>query len=354
MTLRQKKAKQSENSATRLSQRIPLPHNSIFVLGPLTNREWLHGVRPDKRPLQEKTKEELSFDGERISITFRSIGTLLTKDAGRIWGSGATTKTKSKAARVSSRESEVENLIIAFGKENHDPEFDWEASYGSGFDVVNLVIRSAKLHLCADPVANLRARLALSCKAINYETIDAPSTEACEFRHTPWTHGLSNLEKPVFRESSDLPGTDIEGDLTILFHLESQYPSAVLEGIEGYTNAQLFRCATQSNELLYAWREMLLQPPSSPTHRFRLERPITPHSPLQREIQQVLQSWEDYLDEEEYDFVAGGAWTILDCAFWPVLHDVMSHEKGPPSDDFPALAAYHRRGMAKAREAKAV
>ena len=357
MTLRTKRGSYSqtaEAASIRQSQRIKLPHNSVFVLGPQTNREWLHGVRADKRPTQEKTEEELSFGGERISITFRQIGTFMHEKVGRIWGSGAKSKTKAKAGRISNSESEIEKMISAFGKENHDPDFDWEIHYGSGFDVLNLVNRPAKLSLCVDNIANLRAKLALSYKSIPYETVDSTSSDESDFRYTPWTHGLSNLEKPVLRETHEASSTGIEGDLTILFHLENQHPSADLEGIEGYTNAQLFRCATQSNELLYMWRELQLRPPSSPTHRFRLERPVTPDSPLLREIQQVLQSWEDYLEEEEYEFVAGEAWTILDCAFWPVLHTVLSHNKGPPPAAFPALAAYHQRGMEKAQAAKAI
>ena len=357
MTLRTKRASHSQpadGGTVRQSQRIELPHNSVFVLGPQTNRRWLHGVRADKRPAQEKTEEELSFGGERISITFRQIGTFMHEKRGRIWGSGAKSKTKAMAGRISNSESEVEKMISAFGQENHDPDFDWEAHYGTGFDTVDLINRPAKLSLCADPTANLRAKLALSYKSITYEIIETSSPDEFDFRYTPWTHGLSNLEKPMLKENHEASSAGIEGDLTILFHLEHQHPSADLEGIEGYTNAQLFRCAAQSNELLYMWRELQLQPPSSPTHRFRLERPLTPKSSVLKEIQQVLQTWEDYLEEEEYDFVAGEAWTILDCAFWPVLHAVLSHDKGPPPEAFPALMAYYWRGMEKARAAKAV
>ena len=356
MTLRTKRgiySQSTDNTSLRQAQRIKLPHNSVFVLGPQTNRAWLHGVRADKRPTQEKTEEELSFGGERISITFRQIGTFMHEKGGRIWGSGAKSKTKAKAGRFSNSESEIEKIISAFGKENRDPDFDWEAHYGSGFDVVDLVNRSAKLSLCSDPVANLRTKLALSYKSVPHETVRTQVKNKSNFRHTPWTHGLSNLENPVLKENHEAPNRAIEGDLAILFHLENKYPSADLEGIEGYTNAQLFRCAAQSNELLYTWRELQLQPPSSPTHRFRLERPLT-NSPLLKEIQEVLQSWEDYLEEEEYDFVAGEAWTILDCAFWPVLHSVLSHEKGPPLETFPTLTAYHQRGMEMARVAKAL
>ena len=35
----------------RLTQRIPLPNNSLFTMGLETNKKWLHGISPDKRPL---------------------------------------------------------------------------------------------------------------------------------------------------------------------------------------------------------------------------------------------------------------------------------------------------------------
>ena len=356
MTLRTKKEsypQTAEGTSARQTQRIKMPHNSVFVLGPETNRGWLHGVRADKRPTQEKTEEELSFNGERISITFRQIGTFMHENAGRIWGSGAKSKTKAKAKHISTDEAEMEKMIYAFGKENHQADFDWDAHYGLGFDVLNLVIRSAKLTLCVDPVANLRTKLALSYKSIAYETIEISSSDEVQFSFTPWTHGLSNLEKPILRETMQ-DQQEIEGDVAVLVHLEKQHPSADLEGVEGFTNTQLFRCAAESNELLYMWRELQLQPPSSPTHRFRLERPPTQTPSLRNEIQQVLQSWEDYLEDEEYDFVAGEAWTILDCAFWPVLDCVLGHKKGPPAEAFPSLTAYHRRGLEKARAAKAI
>ena len=305
--------------------------------------------------MQEKTEEELSFDGERISITFRQIGTFMDEGAQRIWGSGAKSKKRAKAGRVSTDDAEMDKMIKAFGKENHQSGFDWEAEYGSGFNVVNLGTQEAKLTLCEDPVANLRARLALSYKSIPHNTGESGSSEVSEFVFHPWTHGLSNLENPVLKETGE-EEANTEGDLAILFHLEKQHPSAVLEGVEGYTNTQLFRCASQSNELLYMWRELQANPPSSPTHRYRLERPITPKSPLLKEIEQLVQSWEDYLEEEEYDFVAGESWTILDCAFWPVLHCVFTSRqgKGFGRKEFPCLVAYHRRGLKKAEAAGAV
>jgi hypothetical protein len=59
----------------RTTQRIPLPHNSLFVMGLATNSRWMHSVHTDKRPENTKVPAERS---PRISLTFHHIGTFLT------------------------------------------------------------------------------------------------------------------------------------------------------------------------------------------------------------------------------------------------------------------------------------
>ncbi|KAJ7441732.1 hypothetical protein FB451DRAFT_1298448 [Mycena latifolia] len=150
MTLRMKKDRaqalqpESESLAgddvrppPRPTQRIPLPHNSMFVMGPETNAKWLHGINQDKRFITLKSEAEMFQEGERISLTFRHIGTFLSADQKHIWGQGATSKTRDTAAPVVHGEKESQDLIYAFGAENHMSEFDWDAHYGMGFDVVN-------------------------------------------------------------------------------------------------------------------------------------------------------------------------------------------------------------------------
>ena len=108
MTLRTKKESHpnaAEGTRARHTQRVKMPHNSIFVLGPETNRGWLHSIRADKRPPQEKTKEELLFSGERISITFRQIGTFMDESAGRIWGTKLTRNQAKRAAKKRAKEA---------------------------------------------------------------------------------------------------------------------------------------------------------------------------------------------------------------------------------------------------------
>jgi len=131
-------------AAQRTTQRIPLPHNSLFVMGLATNSRWMHSVHTDKRP--ENTKDPAER-GPRISLTFRHIGTFLTpfpsSPAGQeqeqqlIFGQGATGNTRAEARPVVHGGEAAERLLAAFGAENHQSEFDWEKVYGEGFDVLH-------------------------------------------------------------------------------------------------------------------------------------------------------------------------------------------------------------------------
>ncbi|TFK25862.1 hypothetical protein FA15DRAFT_668031 [Coprinopsis marcescibilis] len=178
MTLRLKKDRNAEEPALppgakpppRPTQRISLPHNSVFVMGLDTNKKFLHGIHHDNRPSHTKTEEETSCNGARISLTFRCIGTYLvpTENGHFIYGQGATAKalegaklvppppnTLSTPAPVGGEEGptagldpeasqetvqkEVEEVIRAFGEENFSNGFDWDKWYGKGFDVIHFV-----------------------------------------------------------------------------------------------------------------------------------------------------------------------------------------------------------------------
>ena len=139
--------------------RIDLPHNSMFSLGWETNRAWLHSIRRDRRPASTKRPDELRDTGERISLTFRTIDTFCARAAsgGRhcdyrfIWGQGAPHRDEASAASAvvvaeaeagdpsgealrAWRQAESARLLHAFHDENADPEFDWDAAYGGGFE----------------------------------------------------------------------------------------------------------------------------------------------------------------------------------------------------------------------------
>lgn len=110
----------------------------MFVMGLLTNAKWLHGINHDKRPHKIKSPDEQFEGGARISLTFRHIGTFMSKDGTRIWGQGAKSKTKEGANLIVTDKEEAEKLIQAFGDENQKSNFDWDFAYGQGFDVLHL------------------------------------------------------------------------------------------------------------------------------------------------------------------------------------------------------------------------
>lgn len=359
MTLRIKKPNRRHGSdspaAPRQMQRIPMPHNSMFVLGPETNLQWLHGVRADKRPSHMKVEEETSYDGERISITFRQIGTFMDPFHKTIWGSGARQKSKSMAGKISpADDAEMEAMIIGFGKENHQCDFDWDKEYGRGFDVINLISEKTKLTLCDDKVANLRVRLSLSEKRLAYvlteRTIAAPlESRINRYKFHPWTHGLSNTQKPIFRDV-DEDCSETEGDLAILFYLEKFYPFPAPEGISARelhrASALIFTRASKSNELLFWWRELQSMPLMNESLSLAdlatpAERPATPNHSLLEEFHGDLDTWEGYAAEAEY--IAGDFWTIIDCAFWPVLDDIITVWDHFDEKRYPKLLAYHRK-----------
>ncbi|KAL6712747.1 hypothetical protein ACLMJK_009685 [Lecanora helva] len=358
MTLRTKKSKHRhgvDSPSMRQSQRIEMPHNSVFVLGPQTNREWLHGVRADKRPNNEKLVEEKAFGGERISITFRQIGTFMDEKEQYIWGAGAKGKPRHEAGRISKDDTEMEAMIDAFGKENHDADFDWDVEYGRGFDVVNLVIKKAKLYLCSDDVANQRVQLSLCEKSIPYQKIereDSGMHEQSTARFHTWMHGLSNSNDPLFKEADD--GTSgVEGDLTIMMYLEQQHPflasSDSLPDPSQSPEVSIHTQLAHSNELLFTWRELrdLRKGGASspPTTRYRLEEPTASINLLHEELHIMLNQWEMQAGASKY--IAEDFWTITDCAFWPVLHHLVSASEELNTERYPHLLAYHKRVLGR-------
>lgn len=144
MVLRQK----SETSLgkapkPRTSNKIPLAHNSLFVLGWETNLKMTHAIKQDKRPEFEKSNAEKAYNGERISLTLRNVATYISKE-GMLYGQGACNKVKpalevGKEVKTKSekKEDELQQLLYAFSLENRNSDFNWDESYGKGFDQID-------------------------------------------------------------------------------------------------------------------------------------------------------------------------------------------------------------------------
>ena len=120
----------------RVYQKITLPHNSVFVLGWQTNRDYLHSIRQDKRPASLKRADECLYNEARISLTFRLIATHV-EPSGKITGQGALRKERWGVENEVSEEEQSVRMLTAFSNENRFSNFDWDAEYGCGFSIVN-------------------------------------------------------------------------------------------------------------------------------------------------------------------------------------------------------------------------
>ncbi len=133
--------KKSGGESPGATQRIPLPHGSMLVMGLDTNRVFYHSIK------QEGQSKD---DGPRISLTFRHIGTLLEASTGAVWGVGAPAASHDEAlARVAARAAldpatrtlqereEATRMLHLFRDENLDPAFD-VTRYQPGFEAIDL------------------------------------------------------------------------------------------------------------------------------------------------------------------------------------------------------------------------
>jgi nicotinamidase-related amidase/alkylated DNA repair dioxygenase AlkB len=129
-----------KNNQLATTQKLPLPHGSLFMLSLNTNRAFYHEIK------------RLGTDGTdkpRISLTLRYIGTYYDPQTGAVWGIGAPSKTRAEAIdrvnwlktlspeqHLSQAKAEADRMVMLFRQENIDENFD-AASYQPGFDILN-------------------------------------------------------------------------------------------------------------------------------------------------------------------------------------------------------------------------
>jgi alkylated DNA repair dioxygenase AlkB len=105
------------NKNTKQKEYIELKDNSLFILGPETNKKWLHGI-----------KSNSLIKDSRISFTFRTIATFIN-ESGEITGQGAPVNSYQTLDSL--------DMLKAFSKENHESNFNWNEHYGKGFRALN-------------------------------------------------------------------------------------------------------------------------------------------------------------------------------------------------------------------------
>ncbi|KAI1336520.1 hypothetical protein F5Y15DRAFT_201388 [Xylariaceae sp. FL0016] len=289
------------DSLKRRVERTKLPHNSLCRMGLVTNMRWLHSIRWDRRPECEKSAAELAYDGGRISLTFRQIGTFLNRDNSHIWGQGAQGKTKETAHSVINGQTpEAIDMLRAFGKENNSTEFDWGQYYGQGFDLLHMST-APRLFLSSDPVVNMRIQVMLAEFDISY----ARGSMSPQFN---WKDSKATKDPaaipadlPIKYVDNDEAKSTLTGQLGIMLYLSAIHcPMCPSKGTSRAQVARTIERFHQGLGLLDKWRN------------------LGENKSLGRE----LAVWETYAGLDRY--IAGPTVTLADYAFWPLLHAIVS------------------------------
>lgn len=339
------KTAESESSADadspkkRQAVRLPMPHNSLVKMGLKTNRKWLHGIKADKRRLQEKSAAELAWDGVRISLTFRLIGTSLSpwptaegtspavgdkKEPQYIWGQGAVSKERKDARPVINGQTpEAIAMLKAFGKENNSPEFDWVANYIGGFDVLHMKA-APRFFGCGDSVIDTRVKLMLAECGVKYAKGDIGSGPAAGGEKVAAATTANGTLVPVKFVMDDPDRTTVVGDAAILLYLDAKHPKKRSGG-----DAEVARMYTRfyaAVALGQRWAATKVQIGKN------AKEEKNPRSLVSDFIKSELADLETWAagslpadDDNDFEIlIAGGTSpSIADYAVWPVLHDMV-------------------------------
>ncbi|KAL7946620.1 hypothetical protein V8C42DRAFT_344444 [Trichoderma barbatum] len=322
MTLRTKRLEKDLSGAVssegkRIIERAKLSHNSLFRMGLQTNMKWLHAIRRDKRLDRDRSPAELAYSGRRISLTFRQIGTFLDREETIIWGQGATGKTRNSAHALNNGQSpDAVKMIQAFGKENHSSDFDWQAHYGGGFDVLH-ISNAPRFFASADPVVNMRIALMLAEFGIKFAKGSMASTT-----NLPSGNGANlpaSWSLPIKFIDNDAARSIVQGDVAIMLYLHSRYGPGRTTAEEPTVHnpeklATLFTQMQQGLNLLHTWRQLSSERDAH-------------NRALPGKLKQELAVWDDYIADNVKNkrppYLCEGRLALPDFAVWPVLYSIV-------------------------------
>lgn len=317
MRLRTKKRPKKDGSeeAQRDTQRVAMPHNSMFVLGLESNKKWLHGIMADKRPNSERSTAENAYRGTRISLTFRYIETYLDAKCQTIWGQGATVKDQREARDVvNNDEEETERMIRAFSQENHDPNFDWDDWYGEGYDVLHLQGAPEDLPILFtsnNKIESDTVKMYLAEAKIAYTLIEAPTLES-----------QLELDRQVCFRDTDMARTEVSIPVLILSYLE-RYHAIDTDDRSRPCTARSFEIEMHITALLKHWNNRHV-----PTYFYNFA--------------DVLEAMEESFSFSPGAFIAGRRFAHADCVMWPALDELIEKWDGWTEERFPKLTEYYR------------
>lgn len=293
----------------RQTTRCPMPHNSLIKMGLVTNEKWLHGIKADKRPQSEKTTDELAWNGTRISLTFRYIVTFLSpsphvsSSEPVIWGQGAVSKRREHARPVLNGQTpEAVAMLRSFGRENNSPDFDWEANYGGGFDVLHM--KAAPRYFgCGDVVIDGRVRIMLAECGVKYARGDIGVDTKQQSLGRGVRGAAAGEVLPVRFVMDDADRTTVVGDVAILLFLDAKHPRKKGSDMEVAAVYSRFYAALALEQ---RWKSLWVYAPSSRQVFTRLKPQLM-----------ELEKW-----AAEVARCTGLESSIADYALWPVLHDI--------------------------------
>ncbi|KAF2110720.1 hypothetical protein BDV96DRAFT_500583 [Lophiotrema nucula] len=314
-TKKSAKAEDGDDAAARTTQRVAMPHNSMFVLGLESNQRWLHGINADKRLVSERSEGENDYSGIRISLTFRHIGTFLDAENNTIWGQGATVKEQRDATDViNGDEEENERMVRAFSKENHESEFDWDEWYGDGFDVLhfrNPPEETPILFASNNHVETSMVRIFLWEKKMNHSYIEAPNLDK-----------KYELDRQVCYRDNDVNHTEVGIAVPILLYLDHYHPID-RDDRARWCSSRSYETFVMVSVLLKYW--------------------------VNRHVPTYYSDFVNHIDslEERYahgpgPFIAGQRFAIGDCSTWPALDELIREWDGWSEERFPHLSEYYR------------
>lgn len=310
----------------RRVQRVPLPHNSLFVWGPKSNMRWLHAINPDRRPDHEKSPAELRYDGIRISLTFRHIGTFMSPSTGVIWGQGAVSKTSNTAQQIiHGDKTEITRLLCSFSDENRQTEFHWNAIYGHGFNIVNFeTVETLKLVLSGNEVTDLRLVISMLEFGLRYEIVQSHQLPQ-DARMSVASSNLMNFGASGGRRPFALVGNNLvsglEGELDILIHIFEQANVQTGGSMRDDVKAMI-----------------------SNSRRLWQDQPI-----LASVWSPALGDFESLLESYRTTFFESDIFSYKDCIFWPSLKFALEKLRAVPRhvdldiSKYPLLNGYYQK-----------
>ncbi|KAF2003652.1 hypothetical protein P154DRAFT_460288, partial [Amniculicola lignicola CBS 123094] len=314
-TKKDAKSKDEEEDSQRTTQRVAMPHNSMFVLGLESNQRWLHGIMADKRIPAERSAEETAYSGMRISLTFRHIGTFLDAENTTIWGQGATSKEQRDAQEViNDSEEDNERIVRAFSKENHESTFSWDEHYGSGFDVLHFRNPPEDvpiLFASHNTVETKMVQIFLAEMKMNHIVLEPPALVK-EFE----------VDRQVCYRDTDIFHTETINPFSILGYLDRFFP---LDRDDRGRAAHSASCdiAFFTSGLSKYW--MNRQVPG-----------------FEQQFIDMLECLEERVALSPGPFITGRRFALGDCAAWPVVDDVAARWEEWDEERFPALTEWWR------------